>query len=63
MISGEVLPPAALREIQKPFHDSHGKYTQRIWSTEEREPFLNPDNFINDEWRKIAEDIISTRSI
>lgn len=63
MISGEVLPPAALREIQKPFHDTHGKYTQRIWSTDEREPFFNPDNFINDEWRKIAEDIISTRSI
>lgn len=62
MISGEILPSAALREIEKPFHDIHGKYRQRIWITPESQPYLEPGNFINDEWRKIAEDIISTRS-
>ena len=58
---GDVLSASALREIRKTFRNSEGKCSQNIWNTAERIPFLSPDEFLNDEWRKIAEDIISAK--
>ncbi|WP_437890439.1 hypothetical protein [Phytobacter sp. V91] len=60
--TGEILPVSALRQIQRIIRSTEGKHCQNLWSTANRTPLLNPDEFINDEWRKIAEEIISTAS-
>lgn len=59
--AGEVLPVSVLREIKNRCRNAEGIYSQSMWNATERIPFLLPDEYINDEWRKIAEDIISAR--
>ncbi|WP_244970372.1 hypothetical protein [Kosakonia radicincitans] len=57
--TGDILPVSALWQIQKPCRNAEGKYTQNIWKTEERMPFLAPDEFITDEWREITSRILN----
>lgn len=59
--TGETLPVSTLWQIQKLCRNEEGKYSQNIWSPEEKHPLLSPNEFINDEWRKITEDIITAK--
>lgn len=61
--TGDILPVSALWQIQKLCRNAEGKYAQNIWTTEERMPFLAPEEFITDEWREIADKIINNINI
>ncbi|EOX3180810.1 hypothetical protein ACIMOF_04100 [Escherichia coli] len=54
---GKILPAAALWEIQKLQRTESGKFSQNIWTEEEREPFLFPEKFITPEWSKFVSQI------
>ncbi|WP_432735156.1 hypothetical protein [Cronobacter sakazakii] len=54
---GKVLPASALWEIQKLHRTESGKFSQNIWTEEEREAFLFPEEYITPEWSKFASEI------
>jgi hypothetical protein len=54
---GKILPAAALWDIQKLQRTESGKFSQNIWTEEEREPFLFPEEFITPEWSKFVSQI------
>ncbi|MBJ9245945.1 hypothetical protein [Citrobacter koseri] len=54
---GKVLPASALWEIQKLHRTESGKFSQKIWTEEEREAFLFPEEYITPEWSKFAREI------
>ncbi|EHX8394612.1 hypothetical protein K3356_001108 [Salmonella enterica subsp. enterica serovar Idikan] len=58
--TGDILPVSALWQIQKLCRNAEGKYSQNIWKTDERMPFLAPDEFITDEWREITSRILNS---
>jgi hypothetical protein len=55
--AGGVLPVSALWQIQKLFRNDEQNY----WGSVERNPLLSPSKFIENEWRKIIEDIIPAK--
>ena len=59
--TGEALPISVLRKIKALRRNAEGIYSQSMWNSSEQIPYLLPDRFINDEWRKITEDIITAK--
>ncbi|STB73256.1 hypothetical protein [Citrobacter koseri] len=54
---GKVLPASALWEIQKLHRTESGKFLQNIWTEEERDAFLFPEEYITPEWSKFVSEI------
>jgi len=59
--TGEALPISVLRKIKALRRNAEGIYSQSMWNSSEQIPYLLPDRFINDERRKITEDIITAK--